>query len=68
MPSFFQALVIHHEALHSEGFDDGRGPLAELHRTFGIDLVADGNDGGEAVVLGVVAFAVGGSYPKISDN
>jgi hypothetical protein len=35
---------------------------------FGVDLVADGDDGGEVVVLGIVAFAVSGSYSKISNN
>jgi hypothetical protein len=29
---------------------------------------ADGDDGGEVVVLGVAGFAVGGSYPKKLDD
>jgi hypothetical protein len=39
-----------------------------LDGPLGVDLVADGDDGGEVVVAGVVVFAVGGSYPKFSDN
>lgn len=64
----FQALIIHREAFDGERFNDAGGPLAELHGAFGVDLVADGDDGGEVVVLGVVGFAVGGSYSKISNN
>jgi len=64
----FQALVIHGKALDGEGLDDAGGPLAELHGAFRVHLVADGDDGGEVVVLGVVGFAVGGSYSKISNN
>lgn len=45
-----------------------RGPLAELHRALGVDLVADGDDGREAVALRVVGLAVGGSYPKRLDS
>ena len=30
----------------------------ELHRALGTDLIADGDDGRQAVVLGVVVFAV----------
>jgi hypothetical protein len=59
-----EALVVHREALDGELLDDARGPLAELHRPLGVDLVADGDDGREVVVLGVVGLAVGGSYPK----
>lgn len=55
-------------ALDGERLDDAGGPFAELHRPLGVDLVAHGNDGGELVVLCVVGFAVGGSYPKILDN
>src|SRR5690606_28723945 len=64
----FQPLVIHRKALDREGLDNARGPLAELHGALGVHLVADGDDRGEVVVLGVVGFAVGGSYSKISNN
>jgi len=64
----FEALVIHRIALDGEGFDDVGGPFAELHGAFGVDLVANGDNGGEVVMLGVVGFAVGGSYSKISNN
>ena len=63
-----QSLVVHRVALDGEGLDDARGPLAELDGSLGVHLVADGDDGGEVVVLGVVGFAVGGSYSKISKN
>src|SRR5690606_37822678 len=63
-----EALVVHREALDGELLDDARRPLAKLHRALGVDLVADGDDGREVVVLGVVGLAVRGSYPKISDN
>lgn len=62
------ALIVHHVGLDGELLDDARGPLAELHRTLGIDLVAYGDDGGKAVVLGVVALAVSGSYSKFSNH
>ena len=64
----FQTLVIHRKALDGEGLDDAGGPLAELDGAFRVHLVADGDDGGEVVVLGVVGFTVGGSYSKISNN
>ena len=64
----FQALHVHGPTLEGELLDDRRGPLPELHGALGIDLVADGDDGGEVVVTRVVGLAVGGSYPKISDN
>jgi hypothetical protein len=64
----FQALVIHRVALDGERLDDAGGPFAELHGAFGVHLVADGDDRGEVVVLGIVGFAVGGSYSKISNN
>lgn len=64
----FQALVVHGEALDREGLDDAGGPLAELDRALGVHLVADGDNGGEVVVAGVVGFPVGGSYPKKLDN
>jgi hypothetical protein len=64
----FQALIVHRVALDGELLNDGRRPLAELQGAFGIHLVAHGDDGREVVVLGVVAFAVGSSYPKFSDN
>ena len=64
----FQALVIHGKALDREGLDDAGSPLAELHGPLGVHLVAYGDDGGEVVVLGVVGFAIGGSYSKISKN
>jgi hypothetical protein len=63
-----EALVVHREALDGELLDDARGPLAELHRALGVDLVADRDDGREVVVLGVVRLAVGGSYSKTSNN
>lgn len=44
------------------------GPLAELNCAFGIHLVAHCDDGGQAVVLDVVTFSVGGSYSKFSNN
>ncbi len=62
------ALVIHHVGLDGELLDDAGGPLAELHGTLGVDLVAHGDDGGQFVMLGVVAFAIGGSYSKFSNN
>lgn len=40
----------------------------ELHRALGVPLVADCEDRLQTVVLGVVGFAVGGSYSKISNN
>lgn len=46
-----EALVVHREALDGELLEDARGPLAELHRAFGVDLVADGDDGGEVWCL-----------------
>jgi len=61
-------LVVHREALDGELLDDARGPLAELHSALGVDLVPDGDDGREVVVLRVVALGVGSSYPKASDN
>jgi hypothetical protein len=64
----FQALVVHRVALDREGLDDAGGPFAELHGALGVYLVADGDDGGEVVVLGVVGFAVVGSYSKLSNN
>lgn len=62
------ALIVHHVGLDRELLDDARGPLAELYRPLGIDLVTHRDDGGQVVVLGVVAFAVGGSYPEFPDN
>ena len=62
-----QALVVHREALDGELLDDACGPLAELHCALGIDLVSDGDDGREVVVLRVVLLGVDGSNPKISD-
>jgi len=63
-----QPLVVHHVGLDGELLDDARGPLAELHRALGIDLVAHSDDGGQLVVQGVVTLAVGGSYSKFSSN
>jgi len=57
-----EALVVHREALDGELLDDARGPLAELHRALGVDLVADGDGGREVVVLRVVGLGVGSSY------
>jgi len=42
--------------------------LAELRAAGAADAVADGEDGVEVVVLGVIGFAVGGSYPEFPDN
>ena len=44
------------------------GPLAELRGADGIDPVADRYDGVQIVVLGLVGFAVGGSYPEFPNN
>ncbi len=44
------------------------GPDAELDAAMGFYAVADGNDDIEGVVLDLVGFAVGGSYPEIPDN
>jgi hypothetical protein len=59
-----EAFVVHDEALDGEFLDHGGRPFAELDGPLGVDLVADGDDGGEVVVAGVVVFAIGGSYPK----
>ena len=64
----FDAFIVHHVGFDGELLDDGGRPLAKLYRPLGIDLVAHRDDGGEVVVLGVVGFAVGGSYSKISNN
>lgn len=57
----FYALIIHDIGFDGVLFDDGGGPLAELQDAFGVDLVADGDNGGELVVFAVVVFAVGGN-------
>nr|WP_279386409.1 hypothetical protein [Parazoarcus communis] len=62
------ALIVHHVGLDGELLDDARGPFAELDRALGIHLVPHRDDGGQAVVLGVVGLAVGGSYSKFSNN
>jgi len=59
---------MHRKAFDGEFLDDAGDPFAELHGTLGIDLVAHGDDRGQAVVPGVVVFAVGSSYSKISNN
>jgi hypothetical protein len=64
----FQPLLVEHVAFDGELAQDGGGPLAELGGADGIDPVADGDDGIEVVVLGIVAFTVAGSYPEIPDN
>jgi hypothetical protein len=56
----FQAFVIHGVALDGELLNDSSRPLAELHCTFGVYLVTDGNDCCKTVVFCVVAFSVGG--------
>ena len=63
-----EALVVHGKTLDGELPDHGGRPFAELDGTLGVDLVADGDDGGEVVVLGLVAFSVSGSYSKFSNN
>jgi hypothetical protein len=45
-----QPLVIHREVLDREGLDDAGGPLSELDRPLGVDLVANSDDGREVVV------------------
>ena len=64
----FQASVIHSIALDGELLYDSGRPFAELHCTFGVYFVTNGNDSGKTVVFGVVAFSVSGSYSKISNN
>jgi len=60
----FQSFIVHGKALDGVFLDDRRRPFAELDGPLGVDLVADGHDGGEVVVPGIVALAVSGSYPK----
>ena len=67
-PACLDALVIHHVGFDGELLDDACGPFAELHRPLGIDLVANGDDGTQVVVLCVIALAIGGSYSKFSNN
>lgn len=64
----FQSFVIHGIALDGELLNDSGRPLAELHCTFGIYLVTNGNDSCKTVMFGVVVFSVSGSYSKISNN
>jgi hypothetical protein len=61
-------LITHRVALDVELFDGGSGSLVELYRAFGINLVANGDDRGEFVVLGIVTFSVCSSYSEISNN
>ena len=61
-------LVVHRKAFDDERLNDGREPLSELHCALGIDLVANGDARGPVEMLGVVAFSIGGSYSKISNN
>ncbi|GEM_PF-6826198 len=44
------------------------GPDAELSAAMGFDPVTHRNDNIQVVVLGVICFAVRGSYPEIPDN
>ena len=63
-----QALIVHRVALDVERLNNGIRPFAELHGAFRTYLVSDCDGRGEVVVLGVVDFAVCGSYSKISNN
>ena len=64
----FYAFIIHHIGFDSVLLDDCGRPLAELNGTLGVDLVTDRDDGREVIVLGVVVFAISGTYSKISNN
>lgn len=59
---FFQAFHVHCPALNGMVFHDLTRPFVELHGTLIIDLEADGNDGLQVIVFGVVAFSICGSY------
>ena len=60
--SLFQALYVHRPALNGVVFHDLTCPFTELHGTLVIDLEANGNDGLQIIVLGVVVLSIRGSY------
>ena len=64
----FQALHVHCPALNGMVFHDLTRPFAELHGTLIIGLEADGNDGLQVIVLGVVSFSIRGSYSVFLNN
>ena len=64
----FQALIIHNKAFDSELLYDSVCPLTELHSTLVIYLKAYGNYHLQVVVIGIITFAVSGSYSEFPNN
>ena len=62
--AFFETRIVHGEALDGIFLNDGIGPFAELDSLGGIDLVADGDNCFQVVVLRFIRLAVGGNYSK----
>jgi hypothetical protein len=64
----FQALVIHGITLDGELLNNTGCPFTELYGALRVDLIANGDNSREIVMIGVIIFAVCGSYSKISNN
>ena len=60
--------LVQDEALEDELAKDLRCPDAEPGRLLGVDPVADGDDGIEAVEAGLVDLAIGGSSFHFGNN
>ena len=66
--ALLEPFVVHDPAANGVLRCDLIDPFAELNGALGIDLEADRDDHLKRVMVGGIAFAVCGSYPKFSDN
>ena len=64
----FEPLVVHCEPLHEVFAQSSRGPLPELSTTWGLHPVSNRQNHFKGIVLGIVRFPIGGSYPEFPDN
>ena len=66
--ALLEPFVVHDPAANGVLRCDLIDPFAELNGALGVDLEADRDDHLKRVMVGGIAFAVCGSYPKFSDN
>jgi len=64
----FQPLAVEGVALGQMLAQGAGGPLAKAGALDRLDPIADRDDDVEVVVLRLVGFAIGGSYPEFPDN
>lgn len=67
-PGLFQSLVVERETFHNVFAQSLCRPDAELRAAMRFYAIANGDDCFEIVMLRLIGFSVGGSYPEFPDN